>query len=61
MQNKFYFNPETLNDYADATYDEKYDFIRYECEWDDEDDFNDLLLDFINQTLDVYKPIFKIQ
>jgi hypothetical protein len=50
MTHKFYFNPETIDAYKNASAKEKYDFIRYECEWHDEDDFTELLNDFNNQT-----------
>ena len=53
-QFKFYFNPETLDAYADASAKEQYDFIRYECDWDGEDDFEDLLADFKLQCEDYW-------
>lgn len=45
----FYFNPETLEAFKNETYSKKFDFLRYECEWEDEEDFQHLLHDFLKQ------------
>lgn len=46
---KFYFDPDTLNAYKYETMTARYKFIRHECDWGDEEDFNAVLNDFERQ------------
>ena len=48
-ERKFYFDPDTLNAYKYETMKSKYEFIRHECEWGDEEDFKAVLYDFERQ------------
>jgi hypothetical protein len=52
MTYKFYFDPETLQAYKFENAVQRRRFIRFECEWHDEDDFEDLLKDFERQLKD---------
>jgi hypothetical protein len=45
-----YFNEETIKDYMYETYTAKWEFIRYNCDWEDDVQlFNEILEDFDDQ------------
>ena len=48
-EKKFCFNEDTLEAHKYETLQTKYDFVRYECDWDGEEDFNAVLYDFERQ------------
>jgi hypothetical protein len=46
----YYFDEDTVKDYMYETYTAKWEFVRYNCDWeDDEQLFNEILEDFDNQ------------
>lgn len=45
----FYFNPETIEAYKNASFNEIYNFIQLNCSYNDDNDFNALLVSFLKQ------------
>ena len=52
-QNKFCFNDDTLEAHKYESMRTKYEFVRYECDWENEEDFKEVLYDFERQVEDL--------
>lgn len=48
MKTKFYWNPETLQDLKHATKHEVRNFVKFNTDWEDKKDFNEILNDLFN-------------
>jgi len=48
----FYFDKETIERYVGVPLADKWNFIHDECEWDDMEEFHNLLWDFLLQVED---------
>ena len=49
LKYKFYFDPDTVKDHIGVPLADKWNFVHDNCEWDDMEDFHNLLWDFLLQ------------
>ena len=52
LKYKFYFDPDTVKDHVGVPLADKWNFVHDNCEWDDMEDFHNLLWDFLLQIED---------
>lgn len=52
LKYKFYFDPNTIKDHVGVPLADKWNFVHDNCEWDDMEDFHNLLWDFLLQVED---------
>ena len=52
LKYRFYFDPDTIRDYIGVPLADKWNFVHDECEWDNMEDFHNLLWDFLLQIED---------
>ena len=52
LKYRFYFDPDTIKDHVGVPLADKWNFVHDNCEWDDMEDFHNLLWDFLLQIED---------
>ena len=52
LKYRFYFDPDTVKDHIGVPLADKWNFVHDNCEWDDMEDFHNLLWDFLLQIED---------
>ena len=52
LKYRFYFDPDTVKDHVGVPLADKWKFVHDNCEWDDMEEFHNLLWDFLLQVED---------
>lgn len=52
LKYRFYFDPDTIKDHVGVPLADKWNFVHDNCEWDNMEDFHNLLWDFLLQVED---------
>jgi len=52
LKYRFYFDPDTIKDHVGVPLADKWNFVHDNCEWDDMEEFHNLLWDFLLQIED---------
>jgi len=52
LKYRFYFDPDTVKDHVGVPLADKWNFVHDNCEWDDMEEFHNLLWDFLLQVED---------